>query len=460
MIRALQAYGSIRLTGRLLSWGIVAVLPLFVTPARFGVLVVFFAVESIVGSILICGQDRATLRLTSTGQFPAEPLAVTCVSTALCALGLHVTGSFRPIAALLHLDDYRVVIWAFWAGAASALIALCDAAVRRDDARTLYFITEVGRQLGRSSGLAAGLIVSGTVLTVAVSYSAGLGLVALGCVAILLRRMDWAMNVKRIGRSLRFGAPFILHVTGGALLIYVDRILLQRLAGPAVVGVYSVAYVVGSTVGFVYGLLGTAFEPFVYRRARRGRSIERYLADYRRAALALASILALLFSIAATVLIVPIYGTTYHAAISIVPVVAVSYVIMGLSKEATYALTVLQRPSVVAVGSALGAALNVGLNLLWIPRWGAYGAASATYVSFACQAGLLVASSTLWGAQRRARNVVKTYIGIVAVGTVTIVAGYMSTALAIGMLAIEAAIASFALWVRRCRVRRLLTIGT
>jgi O-antigen/teichoic acid export membrane protein len=72
----------------------------------------------------------------------------------------------------------------------------------------------------------------------------------------------------------------------------------------------------------------------------------------------------------------------YHSAALYVPLILFSYLLNGFYYFAAMPLFYYKKTSLIPVMTIVSALLNVGLNLWWIPRWGALGSAWATVASY------------------------------------------------------------------------------
>jgi O-antigen/teichoic acid export membrane protein len=76
-------------------------------------------------------------------------------------------------------------------------------------------------------------------------------------------------------------------------------------------------------------------------------------------------------------------GSAYHGASDYVPWIVGAYVFSGVYSFVQYGLLSRKSTGILAVLVLSGAAVNIGLNLWLIPRWGATGASISTLASFA-----------------------------------------------------------------------------
>lgn len=74
-------------------------------------------------------------------------------------------------------------------------------------------------------------------------------------------------------------------------------------------------------------------------------------------------------------------GTAFRAAVPFWQVLLASLIFLFVNHVCLYSLAALNLTRLLVASSALGVLLNVGLNLLWIPIWGGFGAALSTVLT-------------------------------------------------------------------------------
>jgi PST family polysaccharide transporter len=178
---------------------------------------------------------------------------------------------------------------------------------------------------------------------------------------------------------LGFSRWMWVSALGSIIAAQGDVLLLGRLAGPAAVGVYSVALVLAMRLDALNQSLLTVMLP----RASRLQGPDEVRGYARRAlggSLALAGGLALL-ALAAQPLITLLYGERYTASaglfLALLPVV-----LFDLATSSLFLLALpLNRPRVLAAADWLRVAILVVSGWLLIPRYAGYGAAIARLLS-------------------------------------------------------------------------------
>jgi len=202
-------------------------------------------------------------------------------------------------------------------------------------------------------------------------------------------------------QSLAYGLPVLPHVLSGAVLQSADRMILASGPGLADVGRYTLAASLASIVLVVSTGLQRAWTPFFYRNVRDEQ--EHGWGDVRRLSffsVAAVGGVAICVALGAPLLVQLVANPDYLAAIPVVGVLALSNffnVFYAVAAAVIFSKTgALRLIALVTVPPAL---INVGLNLLFVPRWGMLGAAYATL----CSSVLMVIGA--WILARQARRV-------------------------------------------------------
>lgn len=229
--------------------------------------------------------------------------------------------------------------------------------------------------------------------------------------------VDRGLSLRLVRSSLPFLAAGALYT----LYARVDIIMLHHFHGEAETGLYAVAYKLVSTPIFVAFLIGTAVFPALVRSARED-PLERdtlFLGSRRWIALVAAAGM-MLFLVIGDHLTVFLFGPEFGASGPLVRWMAGIFFAECLAVAYWRFLYALDREHLVLGLRAASVALNVVLNLLLIPRWGAYGAVWASLVS---EGGLLlglhVACERVVRAPygRQAGSLLLVLVGTIVVGT-------------------------------------------
>jgi O-antigen/teichoic acid export membrane protein len=193
-------------------------------------------------------------------------------------------------------------------------------------------------------------------------------------------------------QSLEFGLPRIPHGFALQLMAVGDRFVMTRYLSIQEIGVYSIGVTFGLIEKIVLGAFEYAWAPFYYATAREPEAprVFSLVSTYGVATLCLMT--AGLSAIAGDLLNLVTHGQ-YMAAAGVVTWTAVGVLFYGVYLLTSIGLNITGRTKYYPVTTAIGAAVNIALNFLLIPRFGIIGAAWANAAAYALQAALALGFS-------------------------------------------------------------------
>ena len=226
------------------------------------------------------------------------------------------------------------------------------------------------------------------------------GLTSGMALAVLLSWRDWAdvrLMIDRplLARLARYGVPLALTVALTAVISTSDRYLIAWLMSESAAGLYSVAVdFAAQTTTLVMTAIHLAMFPVAVRAWERGGAAE--AADRMRTNASLLLAVGVPCVVGLAVLAPGIahcfLGSGFRGpAATVIPVVALGTFLAGLKHchfDAAFQFAHHTLSQVWIVFAA--AALNVGLNVVAIPRWGIHGAAGASVAAYAAAIALTV----------------------------------------------------------------------
>ncbi len=264
---------------------------------------------------------------------------------------------------LIGLEQSGPVGWARIVGEATTLVGV------------VWLVDDVD-QLGTAMlCYVAGVVVSTTLLWVA------------------LRRRGTPVTISWRPRLavplLKRGLPVAGQLLLGLMIFNADLLLLRLMRGSESTGLYAAAYApLAFAVNVGYAFAYSVLPVLVAEHAADRDASTLYGAQLVRM-LSIAFPLAVGGALVAGPIIALGFGPDYAAAAPVLTALMMSAPFAGATALSWTALTVLGRERWLLISTGLAAALNVVLNLLWIPRYGMLGAATATVITEAFRAGLM-----------------------------------------------------------------------
>lgn len=196
------------------------------------------------------------------------------------------------------------------------------------------------------------------------------------------RDIRWVLDLSYLRRLLALGAPFILTAFLMWALDLSDNLLLNAITGPVSVAIYSLAYKV-ATIFRVLMLapLSLFWNPFFFDfGASHGPEELRRLLSRSFELLGLAGVIGIVGVSAGSADLIRLLDgrDLYRQSAALVPFLLLAPFLYALSFPAGTAILYAKEVRYTVYAMAGGVALNVGLNLLLIPRFSFYGTTAGT----------------------------------------------------------------------------------
>jgi O-antigen/teichoic acid export membrane protein len=219
---------------------------------------------------------------------------------------------------------------------------------------------------------------------------------------------DWSS----LSGHLRLGFPVALFEVVNLGLIFADRLILQHYRPLSDVGIYALAYTFGTLMLTLTMSLSQAWSPLFFEMTSRG--------NIQNVKAASSALMAGLVAIAVVgVLIAPpaiqiVLDRRYAAAAPLVPIILGAYLLNSFYYLFELHAIQHKRTSVMVAVTVIACAINIALNIWWIPVWGIWGAAFATIAAYLLQAVLMYIALSPGVVRLYSRNAIVTTLVIFA----------------------------------------------
>lgn len=375
-----------------LAWTVAAARTL--SSEDFGTVNYALTIMLVLSSLAAWGFDPAVTRLGSTDPeaLPRVYRATQVWKTVLAAPVFLVTGAV--LLGSPSVGSWPVLVCLLLAGLPElwSHTARSAAAARQVSAgvSSALILQRIATAVLVLAALAAGLGAEGVALGFLIGTVVGWGAHVLAARRLDLRAPLRALRRADLSTSVR--GTFLLGLSALVLMLLfrVDVLVLGHLKGPEEVAVYSVAYRLLETVLFVTYAINYAVLPVMSVAADRVRR----RIGYERA-IAVAAFVYLPFTVVCLLegnaVIDLLFGATYaDAAAPVLAWLAPAPLFVAAATFAASVLLATERTRELFLGSVSALVVNLVLNLLLIPPYGATGAAAATAISYVVQAGVVL----------------------------------------------------------------------
>ncbi len=199
----------------------------------------------------------------------------------------------------------------------------------------------------------------------------------------LIKEMKLVVGFHLIAQFFKYGAPLIFSTISVLMLTLGDRYLLTYYKNYSDVGIYSLGYKIAGVLNvtllmsFQMGFMPIAFK--MYNKPNAQRFFSKVL-TYFVFILLLSALILSLYSKEVIILFSP-GNKDFWTAYKIVPLLCLTYILKGIEYVFLMGFHIAKKTTYNAVLIMVGATANLGLNMLFIPLMGMYGAATTSIIS-------------------------------------------------------------------------------
>lgn len=212
-----------------------------------------------------------------------------------------------------------------------------------------------------------------------------------GCFALYSLWPSTIRNIRKLPRlnfiyvrhALTFGLPLILHSLSGWVMNGIDRLFIAKMIGMSDVGVYSVAYQLGSIVGLIALSFNQAWSPFLFKSLKNSVDKTKVkIVKFTYLYFVLIILLAMLVSLLSFPLLNLFFGKAFETASEYIWWIAFGYAVNGMYYMVVNYIFYEEKNHFLIFLTLSSAVLNCLLNYVFIKHNGVVGAAQATTLTF------------------------------------------------------------------------------
>jgi O-antigen/teichoic acid export membrane protein len=190
---------------------------------------------------------------------------------------------------------------------------------------------------------------------------------------------------RQLSREIyRYSGPLIFTTVSALVLTLSDRLIIKIFGEFDEVGVYGLAYKVGSLSNLlIIASFSLGFLPIAYKKYNQS-DFKPFFSKTLTLYIGLIILLTLVISIFGEEIIKLLSSgeTSYWAAAILVPFIAFVFIFKALNNYFSYVFLIAKKTKDHAMVTVAGVSLNIVLNFLLIPYYGIYGAVAATGLSY------------------------------------------------------------------------------
>ena len=206
------------------------------------------------------------------------------------------------------------------------------------------------------------------------------GAVAAWCYVNLAGKGKVLFNREYWSYALKIGIPMIPHGLALILLSRIDVSMISEYYGFSEVGLYTSGYTIGTLLMFVTNAVGQAWLPY-FNEHLYSSDVEG-IREKNRIMMFYGCVLTLVFIAAAPLAVKLLFAKSYWDSMWVVPPVALGTLCQYFYTNYVNAELFHKKTFLIAFNSCIAAAVNIGLNAYFIPRFGYIAAAYTTLAGY------------------------------------------------------------------------------
>lgn len=209
----------------------------------------------------------------------------------------------------------------------------------------------------------------------------GQGVVFLITLPFLIRNMSFSFDFRELKQMINYGFPLVFASIATMLLNVGDRYIIKYILDYSEVGIYSLGYKIASVINmFLIQSFNIGFLPIAYKmfdKPEANRFFSKTLTYYTLVLVAFGFIVS---AFSKEVIVAFAKNPAFYSAYKVVPLLCFPLILRGIQYIFSLGMHFVKKTKYNAFIVITISVLNIGLNFLFIPRFGIYGAAISTII--------------------------------------------------------------------------------
>ncbi|RKZ35046.1 hypothetical protein DRQ33_00765 [bacterium] len=270
-----------------------------------------------------------------------------------------------------------IILW----GIADSLFSTLASVFQAEERVKLFALMDISRgALGY--GFAILLLIKGFGVSGVISARLGASFaIVITVIPAILSRVKFKFDPKTATAMLKYGIPLTLNLFVVRIFSFSDRWLLAKLADFSAAGTYSAGVKIAAIIVVILMPIRYAWSARLFHLYQSGILRNRLPDVWRQLSGAMAIIASALILLSPEIFKLLI-GPGYESGMKIIPILAGAYFLDSFILIADAGIYLRGKTIFVPIFTAIAAIINIGLNILWIPRYGALGAAVSALIGF------------------------------------------------------------------------------
>ena len=224
------------------------------------------------------------------------------------------------------------------------------------------------------------LLQSNKYLGRALGGALGLGIIAVILYMIIMFKGKKLIDISYWKYALKISLPLIPHTLSNVMLAQFDRIMINSSLGASQAGIYSYISNIGIILNVVWQSTNNAWVPWFYGEMNKKKYTNiKKVSNYYLLAFTVLSIVVMVGSVDLARIMAP---EEYYSGLSLVIPISLGYFFQFLYSLPVNVEFYEKKTTYIALGTVASAIVNIGLNIVFIPKLGIIAAGYTTVVTY------------------------------------------------------------------------------
>lgn len=194
----------------------------------------------------------------------------------------------------------------------------------------------------------------------------------------------FSLNTRSLKYALSFSLPLMPYALSGVILDQFDRIMINKYSGFSDAGLYSFAYNIGMLLTLVLSALHQAWAPDYFKHMD-DKNYDQLNSDIKKilTIVILSAYFLILFGREIGMMLA---HNAFHASLVIVPIIVIGNLFYSFFTFFAWNIQYAKKNIYLSIAVLSAGLINIGLNVIFIPKYGYIAAAYTTAVSYLCMA--------------------------------------------------------------------------
>lgn len=194
---------------------------------------------------------------------------------------------------------------------------------------------------------------------------------------------EWVFDKKEAIIILKDSWPLMLSTIAWSIYMKIDQVMIKNMIGNEQNGIYAVAAKLSEFWYFIPSTIAGSVFPAIINAKKTSKELyEKRLSKLYSLMFYLSFGIALFIAIFAHLIIYILFGNAYIGAVTTLRIYIWAGIAVSIGSTLLYYLIAENLTRINAIATAIGALVNIIINLLLIPKYGINGAAFASFISY------------------------------------------------------------------------------